>query len=63
MTFLPDGDIDLSIISADATLRETWAARLAQWLEEQQSRPGATFKVTNVQIINAEVRGRFGWSG
>lgn len=56
MTFLPDGDIDLSIMSADSSIKEDWAKRLAEYLEEEQTRPDAAFRVMNVQIINAEVR-------
>jgi hypothetical protein len=61
-TYLPDGDIDLSIYShsqpaaAKEALRESWASQLQQYLGREAHRPYAPFPVDNVQIIHAEVR-------
>jgi hypothetical protein len=58
-TYLPDGDIDLSVFcgpAAAAALRDTWALRLQDVLLAEQGRPGAPFAVGDVTVINAEVR-------
>lgn len=57
-TFLPHGDIDVSIITTSAAIhRDTWAAQLQVALDEEQRKPHAQYKITDVQVINAEVRG------
>lgn len=53
--WLPDGDIDLSIFCADASLKDVWAPRLHGKLEEEQRRETAPYKIGDVQVINAEV--------
>lgn len=58
-TFLPDGDIDLSVfcsVDAAAGLRDTWAARLQVALERAGAAPSAPFVVGDVTVINAEVK-------
>lgn len=64
-TYLPDGDIDLSIYSESPraqtlkeALRETWATQLQMCLEEEANNPNAMFRVANVQVIHAEVSRR-----
>jgi hypothetical protein len=61
-TYLPDGDIDLSIFcgpDAAAALKEGWAARLQSVLLAERGRAGAPYEVGDVTLINAEVRGWF----
>ncbi|GIL74028.1 hypothetical protein Vretifemale_4098, partial [Volvox reticuliferus] len=62
-TYLPDGDIDLSIYSESPraqalkeALRDTWATQLQLCLEEEANNPTAVFRVANVQVIHAEVK-------
>eukprot|EP00201_Polytomella_parva_P012028 CAMPEP_0175060644 /NCGR_PEP_ID=MMETSP0052_2-20121109/13138_1 /TAXON_ID=51329 ORGANISM="Polytomella parva, Strain SAG 63-3" /NCGR_SAMPLE_ID=MMETSP0052_2 /ASSEMBLY_ACC=CAM_ASM_000194 /LENGTH=386 /DNA_ID=CAMNT_0016326399 /DNA_START=104 /DNA_END=1261 /DNA_ORIENTATION=- len=55
-TYLPDGDIDVSIFSKSPSLKETWAAQLHVKLEEESKNTNASFKITNVTVVNAEVR-------
>ena len=55
-TYLPDGDIDLSVFQAKGnSLRETWATRLCSVLESEEHNPSALFIVKDVQVIHAEV--------
>lgn len=59
-TYLPDGDIDLSAFQlhptpAPPTMRDTWANKMAQFLEQEQANPNAPFKIRDVQVIYAEV--------
>lgn len=60
-TYLPDGDIDISIFVKDpdniTSLKDTWAQQLQTKLDEEGSNPVAPFKICDVQIINAEVGG------
>lgn len=59
-TYLPDGDIDLSIFCKQAKgLQDTWCEKLQGALEKESRNPDARFKIANVQLINAEV-GCFG---
>lgn len=55
-TYLPDGDIDVSIFCKQAKgLQDTWYEKLQAVLEKECTNPDARFKVANVQLINAEV--------
>ena len=55
-TYLPDGDIDLSVFqSRGNSLRDNWATRLSSLLEAEQRDPYAAFTVKDVQVIHAEV--------
>lgn len=55
-TYLPDGDIDLSVFQAKGTsLRDSWATRLSALLEAEQRDLYATFVVKDIQVIHAEV--------
>lgn len=63
-TYLPDGDIDLSIFSHNPraqsireALKDTWATQLQACLEDEASNQHAVLKVANVQVIHAEVGG------
>ncbi|GFH15112.1 NTP_transf_2 domain-containing protein, partial [Haematococcus lacustris] len=58
-TYLPDGDIDLSIFCPhidSTTIKDNWAQRLHAKLEEEQRSPRAPFKICDVQVIHAEVK-------
>ncbi|KAK9809872.1 hypothetical protein WJX72_000706 [[Myrmecia] bisecta] len=56
-TYLPDGDIDLSVFqSKGSSLRDTWANRLAAVLEDEQHNQHAPLRVRDVQVIHAEVK-------
>lgn len=67
-TYLPDGDIDISVFSSpnsrDASsvlsLKDTWANQLLKALEAEQARSDAPFKIRDLQIIQAEVGGPLG---
>lgn len=55
-TYLPDGDIDLSVFQAKgSSLRDSWATKLSALLEAEQRDPYAAFVVKDVQVIHAEV--------
>lgn len=54
-TYLPDGDIDLTIVSRDPRLKDSWANSVRSTLEKAQKNKEAKFLVTDVQYINAEV--------
>ncbi|GMH43039.1 hypothetical protein BSKO_10961 [Bryopsis sp. KO-2023] len=55
-TYLPDGDIDASIFCEAKGLQDIWGDRLQAALEKEANNPDATFKIANVQLINAEVK-------
>lgn len=58
-TYLPDGDIDLSIFcgpDAAAALKDTWAVKLQHVLLAEQANADAPYIVGDVTVINAEVR-------
>lgn len=55
-TYLPDGDIDLSLFqAAGPSLQATWTERLAAALEAEAARKRGPYRVRDVQVINAEV--------
>ena len=59
-TYLPDGDIDLSIFCGPdvaAALKDAWALKLQNVLLAEQANADAPFVVGDVTVINAEVRG------
>ena len=55
-TYLPDGDIDLSIFTTDSSFKDTWAMRLQSRLEEEQRNYNSSFRIGDIHVINAEVR-------
>ena len=58
-TYLPDGDIDLAVFQVKGpanALKDTWYQQLAAVMQEEQHNPHALLKVTDVQVIHAEVR-------
>lgn len=62
-TYLPDGDIDLSIFcspEAARALHNSWAIRLQAVLEQEQKSPTALHRVGDVTVINAEASSRQG---
>ncbi|KAL2634776.1 hypothetical protein R1flu_006255 [Riccia fluitans] len=56
LTYLPDGDIDLTIVSQDPSLKDTWANVVRSTLERTERNQDAEFKVREVQYIHAEVK-------
>jgi hypothetical protein len=65
-TYLPDGDIDLSIFcnyNDAAAIKDNWAQRLHAKLEEEQRSQSAPFTIGDIQVINAEVGARGSLSG
>ncbi|CAA2960863.1 Hypothetical predicted protein [Olea europaea subsp. europaea] len=55
-TYLPDGDIDLTAFSHDLNLKDTWASRVRDMLENEEKNENAEFHVKEVQYIQAEVK-------
>eukprot|EP00798_Chlamydomonas_sp_ICE-L_P021661 gene21661-28678_t len=55
-TYLPDGDIDLSIFTTDSSFKDTWAMRLQSRLEEEQRNYNSSFRIGDIHVINAEVK-------
>lgn len=59
-TYLPDGDIDISIftplVSSTDPIRESWTTDLLRALEKEGSRRDAPFRIINCQLIQAEVK-------
>eukprot|EP00803_Ostreobium_quekettii_P008927 evm.model.scf_1310.2 EVM.evm.TU.scf_1310.2 scf_1310:6764-17692(+) len=56
-TYLPDGDIDLSIFCKEAKgLQDTWNEKLHSALQQEVDNPKARFKISCVLQINAEVK-------
>lgn len=55
-TYLPDGDIDVSIFcQPTGSIKETWTGKLQEMLEAEQRNRKAQFKIGDIQVINAEV--------
>ena len=54
-TYLPDGDIDLTAFSNDQNLKDTWANKVRDMLENEEKNENAEFHVKEVQYIQAEV--------
>ncbi|KAK1275552.1 hypothetical protein QJS04_geneDACA001543 [Acorus gramineus] len=55
-TYLPDGDIDVSVFSRNQNLKDTWANKVRDVLEKEEKSEGAEFHVMEVQYIQAEVK-------
>ncbi|KAF8413309.1 hypothetical protein HHK36_001287 [Tetracentron sinense] len=54
-TYLPDGDIDLTIWSKNQNLKDTWAKDVRDILENEGKNENAEFHVKEVQYIGARV--------
>jgi DNA polymerase sigma len=54
-TYLPDGDIDLTVFTENQNLKETWANEVRDILEHEEKNENAEFHVKEVQYIQAEV--------
>jgi exonuclease III len=54
-TYLPDGDIDVSIFCQSKNIKDNWTTRLQEMLEAEQRNSKAQFKIGDIQVINAEV--------
>ncbi|CAK7324123.1 unnamed protein product [Dovyalis caffra] len=55
-TYLPDGDIDLTVFSEDQNLKKTWANEVRDILKHEEKSENAEFHVKEVQYIEAEVK-------
>ncbi|XWS32056.1 hypothetical protein CRYUN_Cryun23aG0128200 [Craigia yunnanensis] len=55
-TYLPDGDIDLTVFSKNQNLKDTWAHQVRDILENEDKNENAEFRVKEVQYIQAEVK-------
>ncbi|KAG5229613.1 nucleotidyltransferase [Salix suchowensis] len=55
-TYLPDGDIDLTVFTENLNLKETWANEVRDILEHEEKNENAEFHVKEVQYIQAEVK-------
>ncbi|CAL8123638.1 unnamed protein product [Prunus armeniaca] len=55
-TYLPDGDIDLTAFSKTQNLKDTWAHKVRDMLENEEKNENAEFRVKEVQYIQAEVK-------
>ncbi|KAA8533636.1 hypothetical protein F0562_030930 [Nyssa sinensis] len=55
-TYLPDGDIDLTVFSKNQNLKDTWANEVRHMLEHEEKSEDAEFCVKEVQYIQAEVK-------
>lgn len=55
-TYLPDGDIDLTVFSEDQNLKDSWAKEVRDMLEREEKNEHAEFQVKEVQYIQAEVK-------
>ncbi|KAI0511346.1 hypothetical protein KFK09_011975 [Dendrobium nobile] len=56
MTYLPDGDIDLTVFSDNENLKEACADKVYQVMKEDEKNENAEFHVKEVQLILAEVK-------
>lgn len=57
-TYLPDGDIDLSVFCSQdvaQSMRDTWALKLQTVIAKEQDAPNAPYRIGDVTVINAEV--------
>ncbi|CAM6097828.1 unnamed protein product [Calypogeia fissa] len=55
-TYLPDGDIDLTIVSRDPQLKDIWYKKVRKRLEEAERNQEGKFRVKEIQYIDAEVK-------
>ncbi|KAL8142482.1 hypothetical protein V2J09_015514 [Rumex salicifolius] len=55
-TYLPDGDIDLTLFSKDQSFNGNWATVVRDILEKEENNEDAEYCVREVQLIHAEVK-------
>eukprot|EP00850_Spirogloea_muscicola_P011244 SM000069S20681 [mRNA] locus=s69:122724:128213:- [translate_table: standard] len=55
-TYLPLGDIDLTIFCQIQAVKDIWAYELKRVLDNEMRNPGALYKVTGVVLVEAKVR-------
>ncbi|KAJ6748835.1 hypothetical protein OIU79_029840 [Salix purpurea] len=55
-TYLPDGDIDITVFTESQDLKKTWADEVKDILQHEESSENAEFHVKEVQYIQAEVK-------
>lgn len=56
MTYLPDGDIDLTIFSDNEKLKDSWTDKVYRVMKEDEKNENAEFHVKEVQLIMAQVK-------
>ena len=57
-TYLPDGDIDMAVFQSHGpSVRDSWTTKLGAVLEAEARSQSTRFRVKDVQVIHAEVRG------
>lgn len=54
-TYLPDGDVDLTVISPNLEAKRTWIEDVHSVLQKEIDNPKSEFRVTQVQLVSAEV--------
>lgn len=54
-TYLPDGDIDLTVFSNNLSLKDNWASKVEEILKSEENNENAEFHVKDIQYIKAEV--------
>jgi DNA polymerase sigma len=54
-TYLPDGDIDITVFTESQDLKKTWADEVKDILQHEEKSENAEFHVKEVQYIQAEV--------
>lgn len=55
-TYLPDGDINLTVVTKSANFRESLPSEVRDMLETEEKNENAEFHVMEVQYVQAEVR-------
>ncbi|XP_011001863.1 PREDICTED: uncharacterized protein LOC105109004 isoform X2 [Populus euphratica] len=55
-TYLPDGDIDITVFTESQDLKKTWADEVKDILQHEEKSENAEFHVKEVQYIQAEVK-------
>lgn len=53
-TYLPDGDIDLTVLS-NPCVEESWASNVLSVLQREEQNENAEYEVKDTQFIDAEV--------
>jgi DNA polymerase sigma len=54
-TYLPDGDIDITVFTESQDLKKTWADEVKDILQHEEKSENAEFHVKEGQYIQAEV--------
>lgn len=54
-TYLPDGDVDLTVICPNSEGKVTWIDDVHNALQNEIGNPKAKFRVTQVQLVSPQV--------